>query len=624
MTQQDMYNNLRKWQLARLRNLAREGAERTANTPAGLIASDKEAIRQMIKAGAGQSVPKSFKRFRLDYLLWFWLSTQLFALIFQMNGARNTAQAISNYFQITLGSLLPFQASANAVDLSTSSSSFSFLSFFYLPVLLLTIAPGYSFKSVLLAMNRSSSLQDSLLAKIRKPAIAFSISAILVVLPAAFLFNSGINQSAFNSNLKADADALTRFSLVCASLLSFLLVFFAKLQSCQDELALALLSKIEKDIYSGDFQNQDGKSQDKNNLLARIEMLELSLQELLQRERAIADFSKNVIMSFDRKLVIDAISPSVLMQWGYHQYELLNRSFKNIIFGEDISLVEEKLKTHKDSGPFEILARIRKKDNSIADYAWYLDWSQSLERYFVSFEDVSDRMNLERARDDFIAQLTHDMRSPLAAVVMTLALFSEKVFGELPEKVYTAIFRAQDGLSRVLTLINTILETEKLQHNKQSIEFLHFKLAELCKKIIGELEAPAHERKVRLELIGGEIEVEADYNLLSRVISNLVSNALSFSPENSSLKIELVKSGENALVRITDNGPGIHQDYHRLIFERYRTPKQLESKRVSTGLGLWICREIVTAHGGVIGVDSEPGKGSTFWFTLPLKRKTGA
>ena len=140
----DIYNNLREWHLARLRNLAKEGAEQNSTTPASLIASDKEAIRQLIKAGSAKGITKSFKRFRLDYLLWFWLSSQLLALIMQMNGAHSTQQALGDYFTLTIGSFLP---GSGTVDLNSFDNRFAFASFYFLPIILLCVAPTYSFRA---------------------------------------------------------------------------------------------------------------------------------------------------------------------------------------------------------------------------------------------------------------------------------------------------------------------------------------------------------------------------------------------------------------------------------------------------------------------------------------------
>lgn len=593
----DIYNNLREWHLARLRNIAKEGAEQTNTTPASLIASDKEAIRQLIKASATKAVTKTYKRFRLDFLLWFWLSVQLGTLMIQMSHGKSTQLAITEYFQVTFGALFPFASSA--VDFASMDNRICFAGFYFLPIVLLSAAPIFSFRPFIGLMEKKNlaGLQQ-VQSFVSSTSFIFPATIVLICLEALSLsLNPGQVQN----------------PLALSSVLLLLIVWYAKLQACQKEIAIAQLSKIEKDVNN---TSSDAKA----TLLDSIERLDLTMQELLQRERAIADFSRTVIISFDRSLNIDAVSPSALMEWGYYQYEMLNRNFASFIFREDANAVEEKLRSQKDSGPFEMVARIRKRDNTIADYNWYVDFSARLDRYFVACDDVTDRMTLERARDDFIAQLTHDMRSPLSAVVMTLALFSEKVFGELPVKVYESIDRAQSGLQRVLGLISEILETEKLKNSQQSMELVHVGISELCNKIFAELQSLAHERKVTFVLEGPEMQVMADYNLMSRVFANLLSNALSFSPEGSKVTVEILRSSDSALVRITDMGPGIHQDYHRMIFERYKTPKQLESKRVSTGLGLWISREIVTAHGGKIGVESELGKGSTFWLTLPIAK----
>lgn len=597
MDPSEVYNKLREWQLARLRNIAKEGAEKTATTPASLIASDKEAIRELIKAASKpEQAKQSESRINLSFVLISWLLAQVLSgIVIASESGANVA--ISTYTQATLACLI-----GQGGGFESLGQRFAFFSFFILPSLLLLLVPDGAFRKLL------SPRATGVFATVQKTfssaqQIAAFIGFILAVDSALFVILPHSSQNIF-----AITGGITCMALSVS-------VFALRFQFCQKETVSAKLNLLQKEI-AGDEAKIESVP-----LAFSVEKLELSMRELIQRERAIADFSKTVIVSFDKNMKVDAVSPSALMQWGYYQYEMLHKNFADFVFQEDLSLVDEALSKAKETGTLEVTARIRKKDNSIADYNWYIDWSPRLDRFFVACDDVTDRMMLERARNDFIAQLTHDMRSPIAAVVMTLALFSEKVFGELPTKVYESIDRAQSGLGRVLELINDILDTEKLHHNLHVIDAVHVDICDLCERIFSELQSIAVEKNVSFEFVGKKPQVMADFNLMTRVFSNLLSNALSFSPAGSKVKVEVIESSDSAIVRISDSGPGIHPDYQQMIFERYKTAKLVSSKRVSTGLGLWISREIVRAHGGKIGVESELGKGSTFWLSLPLSRK---
>lgn len=586
MIPEDMYLNLREWHLARLRNLAQEGAVRAAMTPAGLIASDKEAVKQLVQANtnSAKTLRKNFKFFRLNYPFCFWICVQIVSLLMQVHSAQNLFAGLSKYLAVTIAALV----NERGFDTALFENRFCFAGFYVLPSLMLAFLPADSFRSLVVKQERV------------KPDLVNSrqyASAMGFLILFACIGIIGLNGK----------QAITLGAAWLSTGLFFVL-FAAKYESCRHEIFNLQLSKIEKDLFL------PGNS----GIVHRLEKLDLSVKEQLQRENAIADFSKVVIVSFDEMFKIDAVSPSVFMQWGYNQYELLNRQLGNFVFREDLSILEEIRRRAKEGAPLELVLRIRKRDNSIGDYLFYVDWSAKFERFFAACEDVTDRRNLERARDDFIAQLTHDMRSPLAAVTMTLALFTEKVFGEMPEKAHEPIERARKGVARVLALISDILDAEKLNQNKQAIEKVQLNLLELVRKVADELGPLAHEKEVSILVDGTDSLVWADYNLLTRVLTNLLSNALSFSPPQGTVTMHISATDNSALVSVKDIGPGIHQDYHRLIFERYKAPKMLETKRVSTGLGLWICKEIISAHGGSIGVDSELGKGSKFWFTIPL------
>jgi signal transduction histidine kinase len=308
------------------------------------------------------------------------------------------------------------------------------------------------------------------------------------------------------------------------------------------------------------------------------------------------------------------------LQWGYYQHELLEQDFSYILFQADYQQFADAIKSTKKSS-FEHHARINRGDHRTMDCLWFIDWSAQLGKFFAACEDITDRMNLERARSDFIAQLTHDMRSPLTIVSMSLELISENTSIPLPVKVRNIVVAARASLSRVLQLINDILDGEKLRHSRHALEMSSVDIVRLCKSALAEISSMAVESKIRLALTldSEAIFVRADEKLLRRVVANLLSNAVSFSPEGSCLGFAVTISSDSAMVKISDEGPGIHQDYHSAIFERFGAPKSSTMQnRPSTGIGLSFCRDIVIAHGGLIGVDSELGKGSTFWFTIPL------
>jgi signal transduction histidine kinase len=615
MSSTDIYSSLREWHLARLRNLAERDKEKTTRTPASLIVSDKEAIREMVAASVSNyQAATAREKDSVDRGLLaagVWLFVQLISLGFTIGTASDAREGILQYLKLTFGTLLP--GAAGAFELDAPLYRLIYCGFFFLPPLLIALVPNKNF-SWLVNFKLPDSKDESGMPvfESRLPFLfAFCAGLILFIL-APWISPAS---DSLNSSQLAGLQVLGLLSWMCVVVV--LLLLQVKLQRYNSDHAMAVVDKLEAEIHAVD------SSARKRDFGSRIFSLWRSVQELVQRERAIADFSKTVIVSFNKGLEIDAASPSALTHWGYLPSELLNRNLSSLIFVEDMQSFQDNIDvptTARSDNPIPLLinTRIRTRSNDVLDYQWHIEWSPRFNRFFASCDDISDRKRLERARADFIAQLSHDMRSPLSSVLMLLRLFSEGLIKDVPAQIYEILEQAKGGVSRVLGMIDEILEAEKLQHGQQAIQREYVQLLDLCKTVAGESQIVAQERGVALDVSGQQIVAFINEKLLSRVISNLVSNAVSVSPEKSTVKIEVAKSGASAIVRVIDSGPGIHRDYHRLIFERYQAPVQLSSKRVSTGLGLWICRDVVEAHGGMIGVESEPGKGSTFWFTLPM------
>lgn len=611
----DIYSSLREWHLARLRNLAERDKEKTTRTPASLIVSDKEAIREMVAASVGNYEAAAAKekdtvdKVFLAAATWFFV--QLISLGMLIATASDAREGIIQYLKLTFGALLP--GASGAFDLDAPLYRFVYCGFFCLPPLLVALLPSKNFACLAsLKLPGSNEKPGASLFETSIPFISTFSAGLLFFLLAPVIVQAS---DYISSSQLASLQTLGLLSWMFP--VSIILLLQIKLQRHNTEHAMAVVDKLEAEIHTANslVRNQEFSS--------RVFSLWRSVQELVQRERAIADFSKTVIVSFNKQLEIDAASPSALTHWGYLPSELLHRNLDSLIFVEDMNSFQENIDvpvTARSDNPIPLLinSRIRTRSNDVVDYQWHIEWSPKFNRFFASCDDISDRKRLERARADFIAQLTHDMRSPLSSVLMLLRLFSEGLIKDVPVQIHEILEQARNGVSRVLSMIDEILEAEKLQHGQQAIQREYVQLFDLCKSVAGESQIVAQERSVNLEVSGQQLVAFANEKLLSRVVSNLVSNAVSVSPEGTSVKIEVSKSGASALVRVIDSGPGIHRDYHRLIFERYQAPVQLSSKRVSTGLGLWICRDIIEAHGGMIGVESEPGKGSTFWFTLPI------
>lgn len=232
---------------------------------------------------------------------------------------------------------------------------------------------------------------------------------------------------------------------------------------------------------------------------------------------------------------------------------------------------------------------------------------------------LSDLQRAESLRDSLASMLVHDLRAPLTTILAPLEMLSSNAFGELNEMQSEVAEMATRGANRLLYLVNELLDVSKLESGNMTLqpsEFLLAPIVEEALELTGVL-AGRDEQLVEREY-SNDLQVRADEDLLRRVLSNLLSNAVKFTPSDGRIGVG-AKTGDNeVLFWVRDEGDGVPPEYRDKIFEKFgQVESRQEGRKLSTGLGLTFCKLAVEAHGGRIWIESEAGRGSTFFFTLP-------
>lgn len=224
---------------------------------------------------------------------------------------------------------------------------------------------------------------------------------------------------------------------------------------------------------------------------------------------------------------------------------------------------------------------------------------------------------LEILRDNLFHMIVHDMRSPLAGLVGNLDMI-EMDCVENENSTKEMISSSIQACQNLNNMINSLLDVYKLEQGKMQLFISKFTMSQCIDAVIKFLGASTNKHDIDIK-IENDDEISGDYELIKRVLQNLISNALKYTPLGKKIEIEVNKVDDNLRVKISDEGHGIPKKYHDKIFEKFG---QAESKHVarqaSTGLGLAFCKLVIEAHGGKIDVDSKEGEGSIFWFKLPL------
>jgi PAS domain S-box-containing protein len=240
-------------------------------------------------------------------------------------------------------------------------------------------------------------------------------------------------------------------------------------------------------------------------------------------------------------------------------------------------------------------------------------------------QDVTERHAAERAKDQFASVVSHELRTPLTSIRGSLGLLGSGVLGPLPEKGQRMVEIAVQNTDRLVRLINDILDLERIGSNDVDMRSAICDARALIDQATQGVEQLAVDAQVRLTSGGEPVTLIADPDRVVQTLTNLISNAIKFSPAGGGVHVSCAHRDGEALFEVSDEGRGIPADKLGSIFERFQQVDASDSReKGGTGLGLAICKTIVEHHGGRIWARSEPGAGSTFSFVLPAQPGGGA
>ncbi|MDQ2981594.1 MAG: ATP-binding protein, partial [Actinomycetota bacterium] len=224
-------------------------------------------------------------------------------------------------------------------------------------------------------------------------------------------------------------------------------------------------------------------------------------------------------------------------------------------------------------------------------------------------------------KSHFLANMSHELRTPLNAIIGFSQVLRQRLFGPINEKQEEYLDDILSSGNHLLSLINDVLDLSKVEAGQVELEVASFSLREALERGVVMVREPATNHGVRLslELAPGIDLVEGDERRLRQVIFNLLSNAVKFTPEGGRVVVATASRDHEVLISVTDTGPGIPLEDHERIFEEFQQTDVGVQQREGTGLGLALSKSLVELHGGRIWVESGPGHGSRFVFTLPAK-----
>jgi len=227
----------------------------------------------------------------------------------------------------------------------------------------------------------------------------------------------------------------------------------------------------------------------------------------------------------------------------------------------------------------------------------------------------------DRAKSKFLATMSHELRTPMNAILGYTELIIDNIYGDVPEKIQEVLKRVEKNGRHLLNLINDVLDLSKIEAGRLTLSLNDYSMRDAIQTALTSVEALAVEKNLDLKvMVPKDLTTgKGDEQRIAQVILNLLGNAIKFT-EHGEVKVEATVSNKTFLVSVSDTGPGLSEADQKKIFEEFQqADESITRKKGGTGLGLSISKKIVEMHGGRIWVESTLGKGSTFWFALPIR-----
>lgn len=366
---------------------------------------------------------------------------------------------------------------------------------------------------------------------------------------------------------------------------------------------------------------------------SQLEVYSHGLEEIVAQKTAdlirtnsklsgIINYCADGIIIIDENGHIEQVNPACENMVGLSEENLVKMNFSNITHCEKKKDFKEALKQNEDVFLRDCYILNTLRDKKIPVEISFASITpedcEPVKKFVGVVRDVRIQKEMESLRDDFVATLTHDLRTPLLAAIQTLKFFLDGSLGKLEDRQSVLLSTMQKSNEDLLGLVNALLEVYKYEAGKLDLCKTNFLLKDLISQSFRELENLAKNKNIEFNLhfnAEDDLTISADRGEIRRVITNLCGNAINYTNLGGKVDIEVKEQQGDVIFSVTDNGNGIPAEDIPNLFKRF---SQGTSKKRSTGtgLGLYLSRQIIEAHNGKIWLESKVNKGSEFSFLL--------
>jgi len=453
--------------------------------------------------------------------------------------------------------------------------------------------------------------------------------------------NSMIQQRNEAQRIAKNASYSTSIISLITILLGVILVFYLVNKIVKP--IRNLIDKIKK-IAEGDYTQQlDVTGDDEISELSKefnIMSEKLKKYDLLNIRRLMKEKQK-------AESIVESISDGIIVTDEDNKIILVNSAAEKALNIKEKNVINRHfLEGIKKEEIFNIIKNIKNKSN-LNDTKKYTDitieYDEEIKHYNVNvkpirnkdgenigmvtlMQDITKLKEVDQMKSDFVSTVSHEFRTPLTSIGMSVGLLLEGITGEITEDQKELLDAIKEDNERLKSLVSDLLDLSRLESGKIQMDIDSYDINNIINHSVKPFYRQAEEKNttINIDIKENTSKVKADFNKISWVLTNLIGNALRYTPEDGTGKIEIkVKDTANkVLVSVSDNGKGIPEDYQKKVFEKFIQVKDVNGENTGgTGLGLAISKEIVNAHGGDIWVESKIGEGTIFYFTLYIGGK---
>ena len=346
-----------------------------------------------------------------------------------------------------------------------------------------------------------------------------------------------------------------------------------------------------------------------------------------RNQQMISNLYDGLVVIDDQGMVIE-FNRAACCMFGYQRDEVIGKNVSMLMPESDKSQHDGYLKSYNNTGIAQIIGIGRdvtalRANGTLFPMQLFINeivLPDGSVNFLGTVRDLTKLKELEQLKSQFISTVSHELRTPLTSIAGSLAIVASGSVGELPEKAQRMINLAQRNSTRLVALVNDLLDFEKLSNGKMALDNQRCNIQTLIATCINTNQgfAESHNVSLTFDNSGIDLDIWVDPSRFEQILSNLLSNAIKYSPPGDTVTVALSRKDNSMTVSVRDNGPGIPESFQANLFDRFAQADASDARSKSgTGLGLAISKELASAMGLSLSFESEPGNGSCFMLNVP-------